>query len=78
MTEAIIRAAAAARVLPGHVSVLWQNDGRSITFVRDAIGWFWAAHGRPSPKLLGSGRAATIEAAIEQASEAKLAINPCL
>ena len=67
MTEHFVRAAAAA-AMPGRVSILWDNDGRTVTFVRDQVGWFWAAHGRPTARLLSSGRAATIEAAIDQAT----------
>lgn len=61
--------AAARRLEGGRLSLHWDDSEAEITFVRDK-GWFWTLYDRKLKRTRMSGRAATIEAAVEQAMDA--------
>lgn len=73
MGEAVCAAGTAmlGAIAPGdRVSIIWDAGTSAITFNWDLSGWFWAAYDRKAQRLMGSGRAATIRAAVEQARDA--------
>lgn len=53
----------------GRLSLSWDHGERDVTFVRDQA-WFWVAYDKRAHLVIGSGRAATLEAAVEQAIDA--------
>lgn len=70
--ETVIAAGTAAlnAVAPlERVSLIWEWPGMAVSFNWDG-GWFWAAFDRKANRVMGHGRAATIEAAVDQAKAA--------
>lgn len=54
----------------GRLAIQWDREDYEITFMRDESWWFWSAYSRKVGRNRSSGRAATIEAAVEQALDA--------
>ena len=71
--EAVVAAGAAALRavdLAERVSLIWEWPGMAISFNWDQGRWFWVAFDRKAGRVAGCGRAATIEAAVDQAKAA--------
>lgn len=56
------------RMIGGSLFLRWSLEKHDLTFRRDG-GWFWCAYDKTG-RTIEAGRAATIEAALEQALDA--------